>query len=158
MDRTLQTLRALALITLLISVLTILSELPVANSAQFPQVDVTLNGPLNGLARVTSSMLGFATGIVALVVAAQRHHRGWFVWILVPSLATPYGSFLPFSTVIFQAQDFRDFLILIVLGYTIPPIVTSLAVLAYTLRLWHPSTAPAVAGETDLEIEYTRLT
>ena len=105
--------------------------------------------------------MGFATGIVALVVAAQRHHRNWFVWMLVPSLATPYGPFLPslvFSGDFSVTPDYRVTLILIVLGYTIPPIVTSLAVLAYTLRLRHPSTAPAVAGETDLEIEYTRLT
>ena len=161
MDRTTQILRSLAVITLIICVAIILYQVPALSQTFTYSSYVNLNSPFNVFAWVTCSALGFATGIAALVVAAQRHHRRWFVPLLVPSIVTPYGPFLvsfAFPRIVIDPVNLVTFERFLVFSYTLLPFVTALAVLVYTFRYRRQPITPAPVEETDLEIEYTRLT
>ncbi|MGH2516162.1 MAG: hypothetical protein ACRDHP_10955 [Ktedonobacterales bacterium] len=163
MDRAMQTLRTLAGITLVVCVATVLYQLPTLSSTFSSYI--AFNSGFNEFAWVTCGMLGFATGIVALVLAAQRRQWRWFVPLLVPAVLTPYGSLLVafmfpwlFPRFVTDSETFLTLERFLVFSYTILPFVTALAVLIYTARSRRQQPiAPVFTEETDLEIEYTRL-
>ena len=160
-----RTLRALAVITIILCVATILYQMSLLSSATSAFVAFDgFSGVFYDFVWITCSALGLATGVVALVIAAQRHHRRWLLGLLISTVITPYGPLvvpLVIPRVIFDVSGIGiySYVRMMTLSYTVLPFVTALVVLAYCLRSRprRQTTIPPLSDESDLDIEYSRL-
>src|SRR5579872_5157077 len=92
MDRSTQALRTLAVITIILCIATVLYQMSLlsSGSSTFAAYE-DFSSVFYDFAWITCSALGLATGVAALVIAAQHHHRRWLPGLLIPTVITPYG-------------------------------------------------------------------
>lgn len=161
MDRATQTLRTLAVMTLILCLATILYQLSLLSSvtSTFAAYE-SYSSVFNSFVWITCSALGLAAGVAAVVIAAQHHHRRWLLGLLIPTVITPYGplvAVLITPRVLFSSSGAYTYLRLVTLSYTLLPFVTALVVLAYSVRSQRQSSVALPSDESDLDIEYSRL-
>lgn len=161
MDRSIQMLRTLAIITLVLCVATILYQMSLLSSASSAfSVELGFSSVFNDFVWATCVALGIAAGVAAIVIATQHHQRRWLTGLLIATAITPYGpivAVLMTPRIMYNSFGIYNYLRLVTLSYTVLPFVTALVVLAYCLRSHHQTNTPPPSEESNLEIEYSSL-
>lgn len=118
-----------ASMTWALRILSLLALLMILAEYVWPNSPVDLLGSFTAN---TAANLALATGIVALVDAAQRR-RSWFGRLLLAVLVTVYGPYVFFTLLPYSGIHLQVFPPAYTLIYLVSQAITPLAVLLYTL-------------------------